>query len=87
MQHYFAVVEPIRAGGFRIRFPERRGIAAAAMTMRDIVTQAQDALALMLRNPAADRPRSIEDGAEPPATTNSYVDPLVVVIPFERAPA
>jgi hypothetical protein len=56
------------------------------MTIRDIVTQAQEALALMLRHPAADLPRPIEEGAEPPTNLNGYVDPLVVVIAFERVP-
>ena len=86
-QHYYAVVEPAGTGGFRIRFPDRPGITSAAMTVRDIVTQAQDALALILRYPAADLPRSIEGGAEPPTNLSCYVDPLVVVIPFERVPA
>ena len=86
-QHYYAVVEPADTGGFRIRFPDRPGITSAAMTVRDIVTQAQDALALILRYPAADLPRSIEGGAEPPTNLSCYVDPLVVVIPFERVPA
>ena len=86
-QHYYAVVEPVVTGGFQIRFPDRPGITSAAMTVRDIVTQAQDALALILRYPAADLPRSIEGGAEPPTNLSCYVDPLVVVIPFERVPA
>ena len=47
----------------------------------------QDALALILRHPAADLPRSIEDGATPPADLSDYENPLVVVIPFERVPA
>jgi hypothetical protein len=34
------------------------------MTVRDIVAQAQNALALMPRHPVADLPRSIEEGAE-----------------------
>ena len=85
-QHYYAVVEPAGTGGFRIRFPDRVGIAPAATTAGDIVAQAQDALALMLRHPGADLPRSIEEGAEPPTNLNGYVDPLVVVIPFERVP-
>jgi hypothetical protein len=86
-QHYYAVVEPVVTGGFRIRFPDRVGIAPAATTAGDIVAQAQDALALMLRHPGAGLPRSIEEGAEPPTNLNGYVDPLVVVIPFERVPA
>jgi predicted RNase H-like HicB family nuclease len=86
-QHYYAVVEPAGTGGFRIRFPDRPGITSAAMAVRDIVAQAQNALALMLRDPAADLPRSIEEGAEPPTNLESYAAPLVVVIPFERVPA
>jgi len=81
------VVEPAGTGGFRIRFPDCPGITSAAMTIRDIVAQAQDVFALMLRRSAADLPRSIEQGAEPPTNLDGYVDPLVVVIPFERAPA
>ena len=86
-QHYYAVVEPVVTGGFRIRFPDRPGITSAAMTVWDIVSKAQDALALMLRHPVADLPRSIEEGAEPPTNLDSYAAPLVVVIPFERLPA
>ena len=84
MQHYYAIAEPVGTSGFRIRFPARPGITCAAMSARDIVPQAQDALALMLRDPSADLPRSIEEGAEPPTNLNDYAAPLVVVIPFER---
>jgi predicted RNase H-like HicB family nuclease len=86
-QHYYAVVEPTGTGSFRIRFPDRPDITSAAMTVQDIVAQARDALATMLRHSAADLPRSIEEGAEPPTNLNRYVDPLVVLIPFERVPA
>ena len=86
-RHYYAVVEPAGTGGFRIRFPDCPGITSAAMTMRDIVAQAQDVLALMLRRPGADLPRSIEEGAEPPTNLNGYIDPLVVVIPLEPVTA
>jgi hypothetical protein len=86
IQHYYVVVEHAGPGGFRIRFPERPGTTLAAMTMRDIVAQAQDALALMLRRPDTDLPRSIEEGAEPPTNLNNFANALVVVIPFERAP-
>jgi predicted RNase H-like HicB family nuclease len=86
-RHYYAVVEPAGTGGFRIRFPDRPGITSAAMTVRDIVAQAQNALALMLRDLAADLPRSIEEGAEPPTNLNGFAAPLVVVVPFERVPA
>jgi predicted RNase H-like HicB family nuclease len=85
-RHYYAVAESAVTGGFRIRFPDRPDITSAAMTERDIVAQAQDALALMLRHPAADLPRSVEEGAEPPTNLSGYVDPLVVLIPFERLP-
>jgi hypothetical protein len=87
VQHYYAVVEPAGTGGFRIRFPDRAGITPVAMTARGIVAQAQDSLALILRHPAVDLPRSIEDGAQPPADLSNYDDPLLVVIPFERPPA
>jgi predicted RNase H-like HicB family nuclease len=87
VRHYYAVVQSVSTGGFQICFPDRPGIASAAMTMRDIVAQAQHALALMLRGPAADRPQSIEEGAEPPTNLNNPAATLVVVIPFERAPA
>jgi hypothetical protein len=86
-RHYYAVVEPTVAGGFRTRFPDRPDITSAAMTVRDIVAQAQDGLALMLRRPDADLPRSIEEGAEPPTNLNGYIDPLVVVIPLEPVAA
>jgi predicted RNase H-like HicB family nuclease len=87
IQHYYAVVEPADTGGFRIRFPDRPDITSAAVTARDIVTQAQDALALMLMYPPANLPRSIEEGGKPPTNLSDYADPLVVVIPFEPVPA
>jgi hypothetical protein len=87
VQHYYAIAEPASTGGFRIRFPERPGITCAAGSARDIVPQAQDALALMLRYPSADLPHSIEDGARPPVELSDYENRLVVVIPFERVPA
>jgi hypothetical protein len=84
VRHYYAVVQPVSTGGFQICFPDRPGITSAAMTMRDIVGQARNELALMLRGAAADVPQSIEEGAEPPTNLKDYADPLVVVVPFER---
>ena len=85
---------PCGAFSLQPNFPRSpRGNADAGGSSQDQspigrgVTQAQDALALMLRRSAADLPHSIEEGAEPTATLNGYVDPLVVVIPFERVPA
>jgi hypothetical protein len=83
----YAVVEPAGAGGFRIRFPDQPGIISAAMAVQDIVAQARNTLASMLRHSAADLPRSIEEGAEPPANLNGCAAFLVVVLPFERVPA
>ena len=84
VRHYYAVVQSVSTGGFQICFPDRPRITSAAMTMRDVVAQAQNALALMLRGPTADRPRSIEEVAEPPTNLKDYADPLVVVVPFQR---
>jgi hypothetical protein len=41
----------------------------------------------MLRSPASDLPRSIQEGAKPPTNLNEYAASLVLVIPFERVPA
>jgi len=83
MQHYYAVAEPDDAGGFWISFPGRDGITSAASSATEIVSQARDALESVLMYPPADLPRSIEDGAMPPADLSDY-DPqaIVVVIPF-----
>jgi predicted RNase H-like HicB family nuclease len=86
-RHYYVVVELAGTGGFRIRFPDRPDITSAAITVCDIVAQAQNALALMLRHPADDLPRSIEEGAELPTNLNDYAAPLVMVIQFERVAA
>ena len=80
-QHYYAIAEPADTG-FRITFPGEPDIVSAAMAARDIVAQAQRALAVML---PADLPSSIEDGAKPPTNLGDYDDPLVVVIPFEES--
>jgi len=80
VRHYYAIAEPADTG-FRITFLGRPGITSVAMTTRDIVAQAQRALALML---PANLPRSIEHGAKPPTNLSDYVDPLVVVIPFRN---
>jgi len=87
IQHYYVVATPDGKGGFWIRFPDRHGIASAAMGAREIVTQAQDTLASMLKDLSVDLPHSIEEGAKPPANLSDYDDPLVVVIPFEPASA
>ena len=83
MQHYYAVAEPDDAGGFWISFPGRDGITSAASGATEIVSQAREALESLLMYPPADLPRSIEDGATPPADLSDY-DPhaIVVVIPF-----
>ena len=83
MQHYYAVAEPDDAGGFWISFPGRDGITSAASSATEIVSQARVALESVLMYPPADLPRSIEDGAMPPADLSDY-DPqaIVVVIPF-----
>ena len=82
MQHFYAVAEPDDAGGFWVSFPDGPGITSAAVNVAQIVAQAQDALASAAMYPPGDLPRSIEQGAQPPADLSGYDQPLVVVIPF-----
>jgi hypothetical protein len=89
LRHYYAVCEPDEAGGFWISLPGRDGISSAAASAEEIVSQARDALETVLLPPAGKLPRSIEDGARPPAPADlaDYDRPLVVVIPFEGSVA
>jgi predicted RNase H-like HicB family nuclease len=85
MAHYYAVAERAAEGGWFLTFPGGAGYSFAE-TPEQIVAQAQDWLESVLMEPPGALPRSIEDGAKPPADLSDY-DPrsFVVVIPFEPA--
>ena len=87
MLHYYAIAE--RGGGktWWISFPGGDGIISAADKAREIVAQAQDALASAAMD-GGRLPRSIEDGAKPPTDLTDFEPPvMVVVIPFEAEAA
>jgi predicted RNase H-like HicB family nuclease len=82
MLHYYAVAERGTGTTWWISFPGRDGITSAADDAGEIVAQAQDALASVAMY-AGRMPRSIEDGAKPPADLSDFEQPaFVVVIPF-----
>jgi predicted RNase H-like HicB family nuclease len=86
MAHYYAIAERGQGTTWWISFPDGPGIYSAADDAGEIVAQAQDALASVLMHPPADLPRSIEDGAQPPADLSDFEKPaLVVVIPFKAS--
>lgn len=88
MAHYYAVAERGQDRTWWISFPDRDGIISAADDAGQIVAQAQDALASAAMDGNGGLPRSIEDGAKPPADLSEFEQPtMVVVIPFVPAAA
>ena len=87
MPHYYAVAEAGEGGSWWISFPGRDGIVSAAADAAQIVPQAQDALESAAMH-GGRLPRSIEDGATPPAELSEFRAPaMVVVIPFAAVAA
>jgi hypothetical protein len=86
MAHYYAIAEEGRDGWY-LTFPGGAGFSFAERADQ-IVAQGRDWLASSTMH-GGDLPRSIEDGAKPPADVDlaDYDKPLVVVIPFEPAMA
>ncbi len=86
LRHYYAIAERGQQGRtWWISFPGRDGIISATDDARDLVAQAQDALASVAMY-GGQLPRSIEDGAKPPADLSEFEQPtVVVVIRFEPA--
>jgi hypothetical protein len=85
MQHYYAIAERGRDGGWFLTFPGSAGYSFAE-NVDQIVPQAQDWLTSAGMH-GGSLPCSIEDGAMPPTILAEYHHPLVVVIPFEPVPA
>jgi predicted RNase H-like HicB family nuclease len=82
VQHYYAIAERGRDGGWFMTFPGGAGYSFAE-TAEQIVEQAQDWLATAAMG-GGDLPRSIENGAKPPSDLSGFESPvMVVVIPFE----
>ena len=82
MQHYYAIAERGAGTTWWISFPGRDGITSAADDAGEIVAQAQDALGSVAMY-GGRMPRSIEDGAKPPADLSDFEQPaFVVVVPF-----
>jgi hypothetical protein len=83
MAHFYAIAERGREGGWFLTFPGAPGYSFAE-SAEQIVAQGQDWLAS-----AADSgqlPRSIEDGAQPPADLSDFErQTMIVVVPFEPA--
>lgn len=87
MQHYYAIAEAGDGETWWISFPGRDGIVSAADSARQIVPQAQDALASAAMY-GGRLPPAIEDGATLPPDLSEFDKPaMVVVVPFEPATA
>ncbi len=88
MRSYIAIAEPSDDGTtWWISFPSFPGVISAASGPRQIVAQAQDALASAIEAGMA-LPPAIEDGVIPQYDLREYQDPLVVLIPYAvSAPA
>ena len=71
MRHYFVIAGRGDGHTWWLSFPDLPGLYAAADDPGDIRAQV---------------PRSIEDGAMPPADLSEFEDPtIVVVVPYEPA--
>ena len=82
MLHYYAIAERGPQGGWFLTFPPAAGYSFAEAA-EQIVAEAQDWLATAATDGTL--PRSIEDGAKPPADLSDFERPtIVVVIPFEH---
>jgi predicted RNase H-like HicB family nuclease len=85
MRHYYAIAERGNGRTWWLSFPGLTGVFSAADDAGQIVAQATDALDTAVDSGLA-LPRSIEDGAKPPADLSEFEQPtIVVVIPFEHA--
>ena len=83
-QHYYAIAERSSDGGWFLTFPGGAGYSYAESAEK-IVSQAQDWMESVLIGDGQ-LPRSIEDGAMPPADLSEFEDPtIVVVVPYEPA--
>jgi hypothetical protein len=78
--HYYAIAEAGDRGWF-LSFPGAPGYSFAERADQ-IVTQAQDWLASAALE-GGQLPRSVEEGAQPPADLDAFNQPMIVVIPFE----
>jgi len=84
MRHYYAIAERGNGPTWWISFPGA-SIYSAADDAGEIVAQATDALDTAV-DAGMTLPRSIEDGAKPPADLSGFEQPaIVIVIPFEHA--
>ena len=85
MAHYYAIAERGSGAGWFLTFPHgEAGGYSFAERPEDILPQARDWLASSAMH-GGTLPRSIEDGAPPPAGADlaDYKHPLIVVIPYE----
>jgi hypothetical protein len=80
--HYYAIAER-GSDGWYLTFPGSAGYSFAAQA-EEIVAQARDWLATVAAED--ELPRSIEDGATPPADLSGFTpETMIVVIPFAAA--
>jgi predicted RNase H-like HicB family nuclease len=85
MRHYFVIAGRGDGHTWWLSFPDLPGLYAAADDPGDIRAQVRDALDTAV-DAGMGLPRSIEDGAMPPADLSEFEDPtIVVVVPYEPA--
>jgi predicted RNase H-like HicB family nuclease len=83
MQHYYVIAERGDGRTWWLSFPDLPGVYSAAFDPADIQAQVRDALDTAVDAGMA-LPRSIEDGAMPPADLSEFEEPtVVVVVPYE----
>jgi len=82
-QHYYVIAERGQGQTWSLSFPDLPGVYSAADDAGEIQAQVKDALDSAV-DAGLGLPRSIEDGAQPPADLASFEPPkLVVVVPYE----
>lgn len=85
MQHYYVIAERGDGPTWWLSFPDLPGLYSSADDPGDIQAQVRDALDTAVDG-GMGLPRSIEDGAAPPADLSGFEKPtIVVVVPYEPA--
>jgi predicted RNase H-like HicB family nuclease len=85
MRHYYVIAERGQGRTWWLSFPGLPGVYSAADDAGDIQAQVQDALDTAI-DAGMGLPRSIEDGAKPPADLSEFEQPtIIVVVPYEHS--
>ncbi|PTW62049.1 HicB-like antitoxin of HicAB toxin-antitoxin system [Breoghania corrubedonensis] len=83
MQLYFALVHQDEGSAFGIQFPDLPGCFSAADSEEDLITNAQEALALYLEDEAAPQARSvIEINNDPEVKAELAKGAFLIAVPW-----